>query len=183
MDTIQDFREESSAMSRIYTWKTLWAVALDHPILGAGFGSDNPTLFAVYAPRDPEFAIFQGRFYVAHSIYLQALGEQGFVGLAIFLSIGFFTYRLAGRLAAETKDEPDFSAWVPLLMRMSQASLIGFAVGGAFLSLMHLDVPYYVLALVVLSNASVRETIKARRLEAANPSPTDVRPINRTAAS
>lgn len=162
MDTIKGFREEGSAMSRVYTWVTLWNVAIDRPVQGAGFGIDNTELFLRYAPTDPEYAQFQGEAWVAHSIYFQALGEHGFVGLALYLGMGILTYRMAGRLAKQTAADAEFAAWVPLLMRMAQASLIGFAVGGAFLSLMHLDVTYYVMAMIVLSNATYRETVKAR---------------------
>ena len=34
---------------------------------------------------------------------------------------------------------------------MAQASLVGFAVGGAFLSLAYFDLPYDILAVVVLA--------------------------------
>jgi hypothetical protein len=56
-----------------------------------------------------------------------------------------------------TRDDPEFGPWVPLLMRMVQVSLTGFAVGGAFLSLAHFDLPYYILAFVILVDATVRE--------------------------
>ena len=55
--------------------------------------------------------------------------------------------------------------YVPLLMRATQVSLIGFAVGGAFLSLVHFDLPYYVVAFVVLVDATVGE--RRRELQAA----------------
>ncbi len=42
-------------------------------------------------------------------------------------------------------------------MRMVQVSLLGFAVGGAFLGLLHYDLPYYLAAIVVLAEATVRE--------------------------
>jgi probable O-glycosylation ligase (exosortase A-associated) len=162
MDTIQGYQADSSAMSRIYTWKTLWALAQERPILGAGFGTDNLRIFERFAPNDPEFAGFRGRVWVAHSIYLQALGEHGFPGLILYLLIGLMTWRVAARLTMRTRDDPEFADWVPLLVRMVQVSLVGFAVGGAFLSLMHLDVVYYLVGFVVLADATVRETQAAR---------------------
>ncbi len=164
MDTIQGYQADSSAMSRIYTWKTLWALAQERPILGAGFGTDNLGIFNRFAPTDPEFASFRGQVWVAHSIYLQALGEHGFPGLILFLLIGVMTWFVAGRLAKSTRDDPEFSDWVPQLARMVQVSLVGYAFGGAFLSLMHLDVIYYIVGFVVLADATVRETRKARQL-------------------
>ena len=151
MDTIETYDTDNSAMSRIYTWKTLWSLALDRPLVGAGFNADIPIVFQLYAPREGlgEFS-FDGTVLVAHSIYFQALGEHGFPGLILYLSIGLLTWRRAGQLARETKEDPDFSVWVPLLMRMVQASLAGFAVGGAFLSMVHFDLPYYIVSVVIL---------------------------------
>jgi probable O-glycosylation ligase (exosortase A-associated) len=153
MDTIRSFQEDDSAMSRIWTWTTLWNAAVDRPLIGAGFQADNVTVFKMYAPTDGEFAIFQGRVYVAHSIYFQMLGEHGFIGLGLFLLLGLVTWFTAGALAKQTKNDEELGSWMPMLMRMVQVSLIGYASGGLFLSLAYLDLPYYMLGFVVLSGA------------------------------
>jgi len=152
METIQNYEQDSSAMSRITTWKTLWNLAVDRPIVGAGFRTDNPLVFALYAP--PEWG---GGVLVAHSIYFEVLGEHGFPGLFLYVGLFFLSWMRAGKLARLTRDDPEFGSWVPLLMRMVQVSLTGFAVGGAFLSLAHFDLPYYILAFVILVDATVRE--------------------------
>ncbi|HEY1092172.1 MAG TPA: putative O-glycosylation ligase, exosortase A system-associated [Burkholderiaceae bacterium] len=157
MDTITSYQEDGSAMSRIYTWKTLWNLALDRPLVGAGFATDNPIVFARYAPAGVGNYTAGGAIFVAHSIYFQALGEHGFPGLFLYVMLGVMTWRMAGRLARECKDDPEYASWVPLLMRMAQVSLIGFATGGAFLTLVHFDLPYYIVAIVVLVAATVRE--------------------------
>ena len=46
-------------------------------------------------------------------------------------------------------------------MRMVQVSLAGFAVGGAFLSLAHFDLSYYIISFAVLVDATLREQQKA----------------------
>jgi probable O-glycosylation ligase (exosortase A-associated) len=161
MDTIQEYKADSSAMSRIWTWQTLWNLAVDRPIVGGGFGTDIPVIFAKYAPATDEWAHFSGRVFVAHSIYLQALGEHGFPGLVMYVLLGLFSWRLAAKVAGEARSDPELQAWVPLLMRMCQASLLGFSVGGSFLTLVHFDVPYYVVALIVLTGATVREKRKS----------------------
>ena len=94
---------------------------------------------------------------MAHSIYFQALGEHGFPGLILYISLGIVTWLKAGQLARRTRDDPEFKAWVPMLMQMAQVSLLGFAVGGAFLTLLHFDLPYYIIAFVILVDATVRE--------------------------
>jgi probable O-glycosylation ligase (exosortase A-associated) len=162
MDTIQEYRADTSAMSRIYTWNTLWNVAVDRPLVGAGFAADNLPLFNRYAPHDEQFGPVLGTVWVAHSIYFQALGEHGFVGASLFITLFVLTWFRAGRLAVRATGDPEFEEWVPLLMRMVQSGLIGYAVGGAFLSLMHLDLMYYVVALVVLVEVTMTASAKRK---------------------
>lgn len=157
METLNSFEADTSAMSRIWTWKTLWAAALDRPILGVGFRADNLAVFSRYAPLDGFFAVFAGKVFVAHSIYLQMLGEHGFVGLFLFLGLGVTTWLSASKIARQCKDDPEFGSWMPLLMRMVQVSLIGYAAGGAFLSLAYLDLPYYIIGFVVSCSILLRK--------------------------
>ena len=176
MESIQSFKADGSAMSRIWTWTTLWNAALDRPLIGAGFGADNAVVFGKYAPMDGEFAVFRGSVFVAHSIYFQMLGEHGFVGLGLFLLLGAVTWLSAGRLARQSKDDPEFGSWMPLLMRMVQVSLVGYGAGGAFLSLAYLDVPYYIMGFVVTAAALVRNRSKAVESAPANPAAAAGRP-------
>jgi putative inorganic carbon (HCO3(-)) transporter len=166
METIATYDQEQSAMARIYSWKTIWALALDRPIVGGGFATDTQEVYARYAPQG--FDQFAGKYWVAHSIYFQALGEHGFPGLALYIALGVLTWRCAARLARITQADAEFGDWVPLLMRSVQVSLLGFAVGGAFLNLVHFDLPYYIIACVVLVDATVRE--RRRQPAAVNPS-------------
>lgn len=159
MNTIQDFKADGSAMSRLYTWTTLWNCALDRPFVGAGFRTDNPLVFRLYGPAMEvggyDFA--GGQVLVAHSIYFQALGEHGFPGLALFLLLGVVTWVRAGAVSAAASKIESLQSWLPLLMRMTQASLLGFAVGGAFLTLVHFDLPYYLCAIVMMADHMVKK--------------------------
>jgi probable O-glycosylation ligase (exosortase A-associated) len=171
MDTIRTFQQDDSALSRIWTWTTLWNAAVDNPVLGVGFAADNAAVFAKYAPLDGPYASFKGRVYVAHSIYFQMAGEHGFVGLALFLSLGLVTWFSAGRIAKQTKDDKELGPWMPMLMWMCQVSLIGYAAGGAFLSLAYLDLPYYIVGFVVTSSLiAKRRALELKKVTAA-PSP------------
>lgn len=166
MDTIQTYRDDTSAMSRLWTWQTMWNLAVDRPFVGGGFRSDSAIVFSLYSPIEGR-EIFSQDVYVAHSIYFQALGEHGFPGLFLYLGLGLWTWFAAARLSRQTVNDPEFGAWVPLLMRMCQTALIGFAVGGAFLSLMNLDVPFYIPAVVMLTQATVKAARPARPARAA----------------
>lgn len=150
METITEYQDEGSAMSRINTWKTILNMIQDRPIVGAGYRVGSDLLYQLYSPG-PWFKSFD-----AHSIFFQALGEHGIPGLIIFLSLGWITWRTANRLAKQHAAGPEAN-WIPLLMHMIQVSLVGFAAGGAFLGLLHFDFPYYLAGIVVLVFASVKE--------------------------
>jgi len=176
MDTIKTYQEDNSAMSRIYTWKTLTNAAIDRPLVGAGFRADNRVVFGLYAPSDPQYSIFQGAVWVAHSIYFQMLGEHGFVGFGIWLAFWLTVWRRAGKIGREAEAVPELAPWMPLLMRMTQVSLIGYAAGGAFLSLAYLDVAYYLAGYVLLAGMLLAKAQAAASAASASASSAGARP-------
>jgi putative inorganic carbon (hco3(-)) transporter len=148
MSTISEYQEDDSALGRISAWWNAWGIAKDYPF-GIGFNAARPELFARYSPY-PE------RVHAAHSIYFQVLGNHGFVGLILFFATFVSTYLLAGRLRKAARPHPE-AAWCDDMGAMIQVSLVGYAVGGAFLSLSYFDLPYNVLMLVVLGMSWVRD--------------------------
>ena len=140
MSTIQTYEQDGSATERLEAWKMCFNLANDRPI-GGGFEIYNWQTYAKYNPNSP---LPQA----AHSIYFSVLGEHGWVGLALYLSLGVLTYRVASRIRRDTKQLPQ-GAWAHDLAGMCQVSLIGFAVGGAFLSLAYFDFAYNIIVVVV----------------------------------
>lgn len=76
--TVATFHEDASAMGRVYAWQVTSRISLDKPMLGVGAGSFR-FAWPLYAP--PEAT----RAYVAHNIFLDVIGELGWVGLLFFL--------------------------------------------------------------------------------------------------
>ena len=143
MDTIQEYGEDESAMGRINAWHMAWNLASNN-FFGGGFDVATVENFTRYA------AVVEPR--AAHSIYFQILGEHGFVGLFIYLLMWWFVWLSAGHLRKAARDIPE-ARWLSDLGALSQVSMAGFAVGGAFLSLAYFDLPYNILVLVVLGRA------------------------------
>lgn len=160
METIRTYEEDASAMGRIVAWKLAWNIAVDR-ITGAGFATSTRFIYDLYSP------VADAKVLVAHSIYFQILGDHGFIGLFIYLAMWLTTYRMAGNLKKLSDNRPDI-LWIRDLGRMIQVSLIGFFVGGAFLSLAYWDVPFYILVLVVTLDRLAR---KPEVLPQENPSP------------
>jgi probable O-glycosylation ligase (exosortase A-associated) len=148
MSTIKTYEEDRSALGRISAWWTAWGVAKNY-FFGIGFDAARPFLVAQYSP-------FPDYVHAAHSIYFQVMGNHGFIGLFIFLAIFGTTYWWAGRLRKEGLVD-ERAKWTVDLGAMAQVSLIGYAVGGAFLSLAYFDFPYIVMMMVVLARVWVRK--------------------------
>ena len=162
MGTIETYENDASAVSRLQTWEAIWNMAIDRPIFGAGFDFPSSQLFETYF-RSTYFGVF-----APHSIYFQVLGEHGFVGLALYLALGVSIWRRGRKLALECMGQPDLE-WVPILMRMVQVSLLVFATGGAFLGLLHYDLPYYLAAIVVLVEVAIADEKSPGVLQASRP--------------
>jgi putative inorganic carbon (HCO3(-)) transporter len=154
MDTIQDYEEDGSVQGRFNAWWMAYNLAKDRPLIGGGFEVSVPELFYRYAPNPEDI-------HAAHSIYFQALGEHGFVGLGLYLLLGFLTWRTGSWIIRHTANLKEYR-WAFNLATMIQVSLVGFAIGGAFLSLLYFDVPYYLMAAMVVTRIVVEKELKAK---------------------
>ncbi|MDR7334172.1 putative O-glycosylation ligase, exosortase A system-associated [Roseateles asaccharophilus] len=141
MNTIKTYEEDASAMGRINAWWMAFNLAKDR-FFGGGFYIWTGSIFQMYAPdpTDP---------HAAHSIYFMVLGEQGFIGLFLFLTLFTMAFFTAGTLRTQGRERPQ-TQWLSDLGGMLQVSLAGYAVGGAFLSLSYWDLPYNLVILAVV---------------------------------
>ncbi|BAP87959.1 o-antigen polymerase [Burkholderiales bacterium GJ-E10] len=155
MDTIGTYHSDESAMGRIYTWRAMTNLAEDR-VTGGGFAIYRPEIFAQYKHSE-DTALVRA----AHSIYFQVLGEHGFIGLGIFLLFWMVVWGTAARLRRRARGDPR-TRWAADLAALSQAALIGYWVGGAFLSLAYFDLPYDLVAALVVAGRIVDDTLAER---------------------
>jgi probable O-glycosylation ligase (exosortase A-associated) len=148
MNTIETYDKDASAMGRINAWWMAWNLAKDH-FFGGGYQIYNAQVFQMYAP-DPTDV------HAAHSIYFQVLGEHGFIGLFLFMLIWFCVWRDCNWLRKHGAEHPE-ARWAVSLGAMCQVSLVGYLVGGAFLSLAYFDLPYNLLVLAVAARRWVAD--------------------------
>ena len=153
MNSIGSYSQDQSSMGRINAWWMAWNLAVNRFPIGGGFEIYNEGTFARFAP-DPQ------DIHAAHSIYFQVLGEHGFIGLFLFLSVFVAAWRCGSWVISQTKNRHELR-WAQDLAAMLQVSLVGYAVGGAFLSLSYYDFPYYVVVMLVITRIVVDQEIKA----------------------
>lgn len=157
MNTLQDARQTDSGETRIQSWKFATNVAIHRPLTAGGFDVYESTpLWLAYAPEgSTQRAI--------HSIYFRTLGEQGFLGLLLFLGLLFATWRNCVKVRRRTRGDPERS-WAFDLASMLQVSLLAFMASGAFLPMPYFDLVYQLMALsavlagVILTQAVAQPT-------------------------
>jgi probable O-glycosylation ligase (exosortase A-associated) len=149
MKTLETYEQDASAVGRLVAWETAFNIAKDRFPIGGGFEWQGPDTSAKYSPDvslEP----------VAHSIYFQVLGSQGFVGLAFFLFFWMLVWRQCNWIRRTTRDRRDLR-WAFSLASMTQVAIAGYAVGGAFLDIAFWDLPYYLYAAVCVTQYVVRK--------------------------
>ncbi|MDO8728488.1 MAG: putative O-glycosylation ligase, exosortase A system-associated [bacterium] len=158
MNSISQAEGDASFMGRVVAWKLSFILALQHPIFGGGFKAIEN--FSVWSALSQDFSnypfFYTGTavpdprtFHAAHSIYFQVLGDHGFVGFFIFVTILTLSFFKAGRIAKKAK-EAKSPEWLINLATMLQLSIFTFAVGGAALSFAYFDMIYAIFAIVVV---------------------------------
>ena len=152
MDTISTYQQDESAMGRVNSWWFAFNLANDHPLVGGGFQTFSRDLFYIYAPIPEDH-------HDSHSIYFEVLAEQGYVGLLLFLLMWFLTLRTGRWIIKNTRGRKELK-WACDFAAMLQVSLIAYAVGGAFLGLAYFDLPYHLMAMMVITRVIVQDAIK-----------------------
>jgi probable O-glycosylation ligase (exosortase A-associated) len=142
---------DDSAASRLRLWSGCWQLTLENPL--TGIGTDHWPLNA------PRFGFYLGK--QAHTTPLRIAAEMGIPGFLCWsLFYGICIVRLWPLACG--KGPPD-QPWVRPLAGMVIPSLIGFLVSSLFVSLEHLEPPYY----AVLIGAGVLKLLQYPNGEAA----------------
>lgn len=148
MQTIQSADDDASFMGRVKAWQVSSAIALENPIFGGGFRvvqshdiwnkfKDSPGLFGFI-----ETPVLNRSGVAAHSIWFEVMGDQGFVGLLLFIILNvnaFFTSREIRKIVILQKTN---QIWAADLANAISASLIVYWVSGSLLSAAYFELPY-----------------------------------------
>lgn len=159
-DTIQSYEEDWSAMQRLQAWGVAWNMALERPLIGMGFRNAEipPALWLSYANWVEPWANSPR---VAHSIFFQVIGQQGFLGAGIYFSMILFTiltllrvYRRATRVES--------TVWMRDIAWALLVGMFGFLLAGAFLDMAYFTLVYAFIAMAVIMRRELDEAVAAQ---------------------
>ena len=152
VESIENYKTDASVQGRFDAWIFAINLARARPLVGGGFNvQDNSDLFMRYSPGAAGARAF-------HSIFFEALGEHGFVGLFLFLALMGATFRMGGAIRKYAKTDQTLT-WARDLATMLQVGIVGYAVGGAFLSRAYFDLYYHFIAIMVVTYIVVRNRV------------------------
>jgi probable O-glycosylation ligase (exosortase A-associated) len=132
ISTIRDYKSETSAYSRILVWQWTLEFVKSYP-LGGGFNAYVINHIVMPGDEDnPGGSTSFGRAF--HSIYFEMLGEHGWPGLLLFLTIAGLTLLSLFGVSRRTARIPELE-WCASLALALQAGLVAFLTAGAFVGL------------------------------------------------
>jgi putative inorganic carbon (hco3(-)) transporter len=153
MQTTKEFDQDLSMQGRLQMWRFAIDLSADRPIIGGGFRTfANRRLAGNYLPAGMPLR-------ASHSIYYESLGEHGIPGLFFYVLIMAAYFFTCNKIVTLAKNITDLK-WAYDLGAMLQASLIGFAVGGALLEIVVFDIFYTFAMMAVILHVLVLEAIK-----------------------
>lgn len=165
MSTISETTKEGSIMVRLRVWEWTLNMVSERPV-GGGFEAYRKDRI-VLPDADGKERVEVGRAF--HSTFFEVLGEHGWFGLALFLSLLGLSFKTLRRLARQTRDIAHLK-WVHDFASALQVSLLAMLTCGAFVSIGFLPFFYYVFGLTQCLSEYVRrvELVSAAKVPAGN---------------
>jgi O-antigen ligase len=143
MSTISNTRD-ATALERILSWKSAWAMFLDNPL---GVGGNN---FEV------RFQEYQGELFsrgmygrVAHSLWFTLIPELGVIGIVNYVLLLYYNVRDIFFLKKATTKPTNEMQYIRSLSLAFIAAFIGFFVSASFLSVLYYPHYWYLTGIIV----------------------------------
>jgi len=149
MGTIGTASEDSSALGRIVVWKWTFDFAKDN-FFGGGFHAYIANAGFLNAYHDNPHVIFDETPKAFHSVYFEVMGEHGFFGFALYLSIILGLFMQLRKVVKNSKD-----SWEVELSKSLSQSLYIFCACAAFVGVAFQPI-FYILAIFVISLSNLR---------------------------
>lgn len=155
MQTIGAYDEENSALGRLLVWQWTLNYTLDHP-LGGGFEAYRIDRIEFPDNNKTAFGI------AFHSMYFEMLGEQGWIGLTLYLAIIAISFVQLWRVERYARRIPDL-AWCADLASSLLVMLAVLVTCGAFIAVAYRGMNFYTFAISTSLSEYVRRVQQAGR--------------------
>lgn len=163
MQTIENPTEEGSALGRILVWKWTIDYASQNPISGGGFDSyiANAGQLHKYVLDTSDINVANNPPKAFHNIFFEVLGEQGYVGLVIYILLIFRAWHLSWRLSRDATASPSFRSMAKVIHHV----IIIYCVCGMFIGVAYAPWIFYFIGISSgLQNAFLIAKTKSKKI-------------------
>jgi probable O-glycosylation ligase (exosortase A-associated) len=157
MSTMAHYNQDSSAEGRILVWKWTLNFVKTHPF-GGGFNSYVVDTIEFPGEDGSPAYVVHGKAF--HSMYFEMLGEHGWPGLGLFLTLLIATFLTLVRVALKCRKLSEMAWCRDLAIAFMIAELV-LAVCGAFIGIAFQPEVYYIFAMTAMLASHVR-TVERR---------------------
>ena len=163
---------DDSQQSRLHFWQVAVAMANDRPLLGVGHNG-YPRAYNQYDWTNGQFLTNRA----VHSAWFGVLGELGYPGLLIFLTLVWSSMRACRRVRRSAQRGEIPGPLGPYAIGL-ESSLVAFIVGGSFVSFHYNEMLWHFFALTMaLESVAVKEAETERARLAALSAAAPARPL------
>lgn len=162
MSTLGNATEESSALGRILVWRWTLDYVSDRPITGGGFDSyiANAGQLNRYLEKDVAVDLSPNKPKAFHNIFFEVLGEQGYVGLAMYIGLIFSCWNMNRKLKNDTGNEEYLTALAKTINHL----IMIYCLCGLFIGIAYAPWIFYFIGLSVsLQNLLTKENTRRKR--------------------
>ncbi len=145
IETTEDYESEGSALGRILVWKWTLGFVMEHP-LGGGFQSFLVDRIEFPSTNGTAPLVVYGKAF--HNIFIEVLGEQGFPGLAMYVTLISLSLGYMWSAMRRTRDKPHL-LWVHDLAGALMTSLLTIMACGCFIGIAYQAMVWYLITLPV----------------------------------
>jgi probable O-glycosylation ligase (exosortase A-associated) len=170
MDTISSYQGDQSASTRVQVWKWAWDYVKDNP-LGGGFDNYLQNSFTYQTVQKTDeggntrvaFVTVTDRGRAYHSSYFEMLGEQGYLGLTMWLTLNIGTIIQSLLLRRRyLRDPAPEDAWVaPFALALAQGHII-YMIGSFFVGIAYQPFVFMLIALQIGAKTYMARKEKSR---------------------
>jgi O-antigen ligase len=145
IDTTADYDTEGSALGRILVWEWTLNYVSTHP-LGGGFQSFLIDRIEFPTSNGQAPAVVYGKAF--HNVFIEVLGEQGFPGLAMYVTLIMLSLSYMWSVMRRTRGKP-YLLWVHDLAGTLMTSLLTIMACGCFIGIAYQAMVWYLITLPV----------------------------------
>ncbi len=178
IETTEDYDTEGSALGRILVWEWTINYSFTHP-LGGGFQSYLIDRIEFPADNGQQPLVIYGKAF--HNMFIEMLGEQGYPGLAVYVTLMLLSLSYMWRVRRRTRGQPHLE-WAHDLSGALMTSLLTVMACGCFIGIAFQAVVWYLMTLPVCLYAHVQRVEQLER-GTDRPMPWMVGPVPATRAA